>query len=59
MEGEWNLDESATAQHSLSKDQSLLDTTVYGSGPDDSISDTTENAAVTHHNITINGKKLS
>jgi hypothetical protein len=46
MEGEWNLDESATAQHSLSKDQSLLDTTVYGSGADDAISDTTKNAAL-------------
>jgi carboxypeptidase C (cathepsin A) len=53
------LDESATAQHPLSKNQSLLDTTVYGSGPDDSVSDTTENAAVTHRNIMINGKKLS
>jgi carboxypeptidase C (cathepsin A) len=35
------------------------DTTVYGSGPGDSISDTTENAAVTQHSITINGKAIS
>jgi carboxypeptidase C (cathepsin A) len=36
-------------------DQPLLDTTQYGSGPDDSISDTTENAAVTQHSLTISG----
>ena len=36
-------------------DQPLLDTTAYGAGPDDSIADTTENAAVTHHTATIGG----
>jgi carboxypeptidase C (cathepsin A) len=30
-------------------DESLLDTTPYGSGKDDSVADVTENAAVTHH----------
>jgi carboxypeptidase C (cathepsin A) len=40
-------------------DQPLLDTTQYGSGPDDSISDATENAAVTQHSITINGATIS
>ena len=40
-------------------DQPLLDTTEYGSGPDDSISDATENAAVTQHSITINGTTIS
>jgi carboxypeptidase C (cathepsin A) len=36
-------------------DQPLLDTTVYGSGPDDSVTDVTEAAAVTHHTATIGG----
>lgn len=52
-------DESVSTQQHLSKDQPLLDTTVYGSGPDDSINDAFENAAVTRHNITISDKKLS
>ena len=36
-------------------DQPFLDTTAYGSGPDDSITDTTEAAAVTHHVATLGG----
>ena len=40
-------------------DQPLLDTTPYGSGKDDSITDTTESAAVTQHSITINGTMIS
>src|SRR5271166_1101103 len=40
-------------------DQPLLDTTQYGSGKDDSITDTTESAAVTQHSITINGTMIS
>jgi carboxypeptidase C (cathepsin A) len=40
-------------------DQPLLDTTEYGSGPDDSISDATENAAVTQHSITIKKSTVS
>jgi hypothetical protein len=47
-----------TNKPSLS-DQPLFDTTEYGSGPDDSISDVTENAAVTGHSITINGATIS
>jgi carboxypeptidase C (cathepsin A) len=39
--------------------QPLLDTTPYGSGKDDSITDATENAAVTQHSITINGTMIS
>ena len=46
------MDESVT-------DQPVLDTTEYGSGPDDSISDTTENAAVTQHSATISGTTIS
>ncbi|HET7879547.1 MAG TPA: S8 family serine peptidase [Acetobacteraceae bacterium] len=40
---------------SVPTDQPLLDTTAYGSGPDDSITDTTEAAAVTHHAATMGG----
>jgi carboxypeptidase C (cathepsin A) len=40
-------------------DQPLLDTTPYGSGKDDSITDTTESAASTQHSITIKWTKIS
>jgi hypothetical protein len=40
-------------------DQPLLDTTPYGSGKDDSITDTTETTAITQHTITIKGTKIS
>ncbi|WP_315928895.1 S8 family serine peptidase [Mesorhizobium sp. SP-1A] len=39
-------------------DQPFLDTTAYGSGPDDSITDAGENAAITHHVATINGIEI-
>src|SRR5689334_16570057 len=42
-----------------SPDQPLLDATPYGSGKDDSISDATENAAVTQHTVTIGGAEIS
>ena len=40
-------------------DQPLVDTTVYGSGRDDAVSDPTESAAITQHEVTINGRKIS
>jgi carboxypeptidase C (cathepsin A) len=40
------------------KEQACLDTTPYGSGPGDSVTDTTENAAVTHHLLELGGKKI-
>jgi carboxypeptidase C (cathepsin A) len=40
-------------------DQSLLDTTPCGSGTDDSVSDASENAAVTRHSATINGATIA
>lgn len=58
MEVEPNMDESISVQPQLS-DQPIFDTTEYGSGPDDSISDATENAAVTQHSITISGATIS
>ncbi len=39
-------------------DQPLMDTTSYGAGPDDSITDTTEAAAVTHHVATVGGRTI-
>jgi carboxypeptidase C (cathepsin A) len=39
-------------------DQPLLDTTPYGYGKYDSVSDTTEKAAITHKEITLNGKTI-
>ena len=39
-------------------DQPFLDTTAYGSGPDDSITDATEKAAITHHVAELNGTSI-
>jgi carboxypeptidase C (cathepsin A) len=41
------------------QDQPLVDTTPYGAGKDDSITDTTESAAVTQHSATIDGTTIS
>lgn len=40
-------------------DESFFDTTPYGSGKDDSVSDVSENAAITHHTLAINGASIS
>ena len=40
-------------------DQPYLDTTSYGPGKDDCVTDATENAAITHHTVTIKGKKIA
>ncbi|MBV9314029.1 MAG: peptidase S1 [Pseudonocardia sp.] len=42
----------------VSEDQPYFDNTAYGNGPNDSITDTTENAAITHHTTTIGGKEI-
>ncbi len=52
------MDKKPTSQQ-LPPDQPLLDTTPYGSGKDDSVTDTTENAAVTHHRVTIKGTAIA
>ncbi|AQW32216.1 S10 family peptidase (plasmid) [Ralstonia syzygii subsp. celebesensis] len=43
------------------QDSPLVDTTVYGSGPNDAlpVSDTAETAAITHHKVTINGQSIA
>jgi carboxypeptidase C (cathepsin A) len=40
------------------KDQPFSDTVAYGNGPQDSVTDTAENAAVTHHTILLDGKTI-
>jgi carboxypeptidase C (cathepsin A) len=41
------------------QDEPYLDTTAYGPGKDDCVADATENAAITHHTVTIGGKKTA
>ena len=40
-------------------DQPFFDPVAYGNGPDDSVTDTSENAAITKHSIVIGGKKIN
>jgi carboxypeptidase C (cathepsin A) len=40
-------------------DQPFVDPTPYGYGPDDSVSDTDETAAITHHTLKIKGKSIT
>ncbi len=53
------MDKSVPVQSELSGDQSFLDNTQYGPGPNDSINDATENRAVTQKRITLNGATIS
>ncbi|NPT57370.1 S10 family peptidase [Paraburkholderia elongata] len=50
---------NATARNGTPPDQPLADATPYGYGPGDSVSDVTENAAITHHTLTLNGKSIA
>lgn len=43
---------------SEAQDQPFSDTTAYGNGPGDSVTDTTENAATTHHSATVAGRRI-
>jgi carboxypeptidase C (cathepsin A) len=45
--------------HAASRDQPFFDPVAYGNGPDDSVTDTTEAAAITHHAVTIGGRKIA
>src|SRR6266702_8638880 len=49
----------AANPNSASPNQPLLDTTPYGYGKDDSVSDSTENAAITQHKLTLNAATIS
>ena len=46
---------AGTAGH----DEPFFDSVAYGNGPDDSVTDTTEAAAVTHHSIMLGGRGIS
>ncbi|SAL14420.1 carboxypeptidase [Caballeronia choica] len=50
---------NTAARNDALPDEPLVDTTPYGYGPDDSITDVTENAAITHHTLKIHGKSIS
>lgn len=43
---------------SVAEDRPLFDPTAYGNGPNDSVSDTNENAAVTQHTVVIGGRSI-
>jgi carboxypeptidase C (cathepsin A) len=45
---------AGTAGH----DEPFFDSVAYGNGPDDSVTDTTEAAAVTHHSIMLGGRAI-
>jgi carboxypeptidase C (cathepsin A) len=51
------MDETVQMQETP-RDEPLLDATPYGSGKDDSISDVTENSAITQHALAINGTSI-
>ena len=46
------------SQTTDSTDHPYLDLTSYGNGPTDSVTDATENAAITHHKIVLDGKSI-
>jgi carboxypeptidase C (cathepsin A) len=48
---------ASTAHHA--GDQPFFDPVAYGNGPNDSVTDTSENAAVTKHSIVVGGRKIA
>lgn len=50
---------TATGASHKTADQPFFDPVAYGNGPDDSVTDTTEAAAITHHSTTIGGQKIN
>ncbi|RKP45911.1 S10 family peptidase [Trinickia fusca] len=44
---------------SSTPDEPYFDPVAYGNGPDDSVTDTTEAAAITHHSIVIGGRTIA
>jgi carboxypeptidase C (cathepsin A) len=49
---------AAKAAHS-SGNQPFFDPVAYGNGPNDSVTDATENAAITKHSVVIGGRKIA
>ncbi len=54
-----SLQPGADPLRSRADGEPYLDTTAYGSGPDDSITDVTEAAAITHHVATVGGASIA
>ena len=52
------MDESISASE-RSPDRPLIDPTPYGAGPDDNISEATEQAAETQHRVTVGGETIA
>ncbi len=52
------LDPAVQPVRTAEQDQPFTDTVAYGNGPQDSVTDTTEGFAVTHHEIVLNGKSI-
>ncbi|CAB3791857.1 hypothetical protein LMG28688_03394 [Paraburkholderia caffeinitolerans] len=50
---------SGNGKHRSPNDQPCFDPTAYGNGPDDFVTDMTENAAITHHAIQIGGAAIA
>lgn len=53
-----SLDPTRRPVRLVSMDRPYFDQTAYGNGPGDQVTDATENAAVTHHEIVLNGKQI-
>ncbi len=53
-----SLQPGADPLRGLAEGEPYLDTTAYGSGPDDSITDVAEAAAITHHVATVGGASI-
>ncbi|HEY6431106.1 MAG TPA: protease pro-enzyme activation domain-containing protein, partial [Acetobacteraceae bacterium] len=49
----------APVRKAADKDQPYFDPIAYGNGPGDSVTDSSENAAITHHTIMLGGKALA
>ncbi|TAN08922.1 MAG: peptidase S1 [Burkholderiaceae bacterium] len=50
---------TSTAPAGAAADQPYFDPTPYGNGPDDSVTDTSETAAITHHTLRLNGRTIA
>lgn len=50
---------TASAGGPTPADQPYFDPTAYGNGPDDNVTDATENAAVTHHTMVLGGRTIA
>jgi carboxypeptidase C (cathepsin A) len=50
---------AASAPRRVAGDQPFFDPVAYGNGPNDSVTDTSENAAVTRHSVVIGGRKIA